>query len=435
MFRRIFFTPRIQRALHAPVSRTPGMAALAAAALPLSLAISLAISLAPGRAALAEQTQASSQAGSQASTQEIMLQAYQALAYLLPASAASYADGEVRQGELVQDALTQLRAAGDALASHAGGEDTEYQLLARSFDLTVNDVAAALEGGIPSYAWFLMLDLTEYCTACHQKLPGEIGPMFSQKLLARIDTSMFERDEMARLYVALRQFDRAQTTFERLLMRPDLHPVDADLDGLLIEYLTLSLSSEPDTRRADGFLRSYADRRDMPYYLKQRIADWRERLVELDTLENDTASLASAKALFDRATSLKQVPYDRAAAVDDILAARQLRALIAADAIEMPEDRQSVYYMLGLIHLRTLEPRPAVPEMELSFEAAILAAPWTETARAAYALLEEFGYVEDRLLAYGDGFGADVGGTPLIDMAALRSLTGIAEPVDVNRRP
>ena len=421
MFRRLFFTPRTPRVLHASARPTPGMLALAAAT-------ALTLSFAPAQPTKAEQAQADMQATSKATTQEIMLQAYQALAYLLPASAASYADGEVRQGELVQDALTQLRAAGDALASHAGGEDTEYQLLARSFDLTVNDVAAALEGGIPSYAWFLMLDLTEYCTACHQKLPGEIGPMFSQKLLARIDTSMFERDEMARLYVALRQFDRAQTTFERLLMRPDLHPVDADLDGLLIEYLTLSLSSEPDTRRADGFLRGYADRRDMPYYLKRRIADWRERLAELETLEDDTVSLASAKALFDRATTLKQVPYDRAGAIDDILAARQLRALIAADAIEMPEDRQAVYYMLGLIHLRTLEPRPAVPEMELSFEAAILAAPWTETARAAYALLEEFGYVEDRLLAYGDGF--DAGGIALIDMEALRALTGIAEPVD-----
>lgn len=366
-----------------------------------------------------------------AATRDIMRDAYEALAYLLPASAASFADGETRQGDMVDASLEKLRRAGASLAAHAGGEDTEYQLLARSFDLTVDDVALALESGVPSYAWFLMLDLTQYCSACHQKLPGDTGPMFSQKLLARVDTSMFERDEMARLYVALRQFDRAQSTFEQMMLRPDVHPVDADLDGILIEYLTLTLTVEADARRADGFLRRYADRRDTPFYLKERIAKWRSAMDELEPMMAREAALADAIRLFERAGNAKQVPFDRAGAVEDILAARKLRELLLTDAIDDAEARQSIYYMLGLIHLRTLEPRPAVPEMELLLEAAIRSAPWTKEARTAYGLLEEYGYVEADMLAYVAHMeGSAAPRAPLIDMAELRTLTGIAEPVD-----
>lgn len=356
------------------------------------------------------------------SPRNIMLDAYQAIAYLLPLSVRSYTEDTTYDGELVDAAIARLASAGDQLTSHAKGEDTEFMLLARSFDRTVEDAALAFRGGLPAYAYFLMMDITQYCTACHSKTPGDTGPMFSQKLLARMDTRVLERDEMARLYVALRQFDRAQTTFEELLLNPETHPIDADLDGLLIEYLTLSLTSEPDVRRADAFLRRYADRRDMPFYLERRIAAWRQAMADLGDALGRPATLAEARALFDSAADMKRVPYDRAGAVHDVIAARMLRQLINTDAFERPAERQEAYFMLGLIHLRTLEPRPAVPEMELLLEAAIRAKPDGYYAPEAYALLEEYGYVEDDLLAYAARNTGMSERPPVIDMAELREL-------------
>lgn len=361
------------------------------------------------------------------SPRKIMRESYEAIAYLLPLSVRSYAEDTTYDGELVDAALERLASAGAALTAHAKGEDTEFRLLARSFDRTVEDTELALKGGLPSYAYYLMMDITQYCTACHAKTPADTGPMFSQKLLARMDTRVFERDELARLYVALRQFDRAQTAFERLLLDPETHPIDADLEGLIIEYLTLSLTSEPDFRRADGFLRRYADRRDMPFYLSRRIDEWREEMRKLEASLEKPATLAEARALFDAAAEKKRVPYDRAGAVQDVVAARKLRELVNADALTDPAERQEAYYMLGLIHLRTLEPRPAVPEMELLLEAAIRAKPDGFFAPEAYALLEEYGYVEDDLLAY-EARATGVGGrAPVIDMAELRQLIDIGD--------
>ncbi len=74
------------------------------------------------------------------------------------------------------------------------------------------------------------------------------------------------------------------------------------------------------------------------------------------------------------------------------------------------------YYMLGVIALRTLEPKSAVPEMELLLAASIRADPNGAHAVESYALIEEYGYVHEEHLA------ASSTSQTLIDMAALRAL-------------
>jgi hypothetical protein len=74
------------------------------------------------------------------------------------------------------------------------------------------------------------------------------------------------------------------------------------------------------------------------------------------------------------------------------------------------------WYLLGVISLRTLEPKYSVPEMEILLAASIRAAPHGPRAREAYNLLEEFGYWHDQPLSQQKGESA------LINMAELRHL-------------
>jgi hypothetical protein len=77
--------------------------------------------------------------------------------------------------------------------------------------------------------------------------------------------------------------------------------------------------------------------------------------------------------------------------------------------------------MLGVIELRTMNPRPAVPQMEFLFEAAIRNAPHGPFAKPAYALLEEYSYFSYR----GPTVFEAEGILPNID--ELRALIGIDE--------
>ena len=87
-----------------------------------------------------------------------------------------------------------------------------------------------------------------------------------------------------------------------------------------------------------------------------------------------------------------------------------------------PRDRAETYFRLAIISLRTNEPEPAVPEMEMLFVACIEADPRGPRAAEAYALLEEYGYIHEEHLA------RQIESRVLIDMPGLRAMAGIDDP-------
>ena len=75
--------------------------------------------------------------------------------------------------------------------------------------------------------------------------------------------------------------------------------------------------------------------------------------------------------------------------------------------------------MLGVISIRSVNPRPGVPQTEVLLEAAIRNGPGTQFARHAYALLEEFNRVSFA--------GIDVAELPdtLLNLDELKRLAGV----------
>lgn len=342
-----------------------------------------------------------------------MHEIFDAVAYLLPASISAVHNQDYADRALVDRKLAELSASSDALLAHTRGGEQEFQLLAKAFDHRIADVRAAFESDYPSFAYFALMGLIEHCTACHSRLPDNTDFVFGQRLLARMNVDEIDREDLADILVATRQFDMALSELETELADPAIHPIDHDLAGTLIHYLNVSIAVQQNMDRPLATLQNYLKRSDLPYFLQRRVTLW---LADMRRLKADLAEAPDFNAalqLFEVAGQSVAVPGDRSAAVKDLVAASMLRRLLAGG---LSQDRTAVaYYMLGVIALRTSELRPSVPEMELLLVAAIEADPQGPLAKDAFALLEEYGFIEDQRLS------ADPNARPLIDMAALEA--------------
>lgn len=350
-------------------------------------------------------------------TRDIMHGVFDAIAYLLPLSVRDAETASQWDQELINSKLKVLRDSSAALVAHTSEKSPEFRFLARSFDETVRDIDTSFKEEWPSYAYFSLMELTQHCVACHSQDPSAAKNEFSQRLLARVNTEIFDDSELAQLYVATRQFDAAMGTLERKLLDPAQDAIDLDIAGIPLEYLAVALGAAAAPERAEKFLGQFAQRVDAPYYLKQRITHWRERLKALTPELTAAPDLDTARRYFNAASAEFKGMRDRTAAIDDLVVASILRRFIGSQSPATGPAVAEAYHMLGVIALRTMEPKYSVPEMEVLFASAIRADPQGPFAQSSYVLLEEFGYVRDVPLAR-----AEAGASKLIDMAELRAL-------------
>ncbi|MEQ8662810.1 MAG: hypothetical protein RLW62_18510, partial [Gammaproteobacteria bacterium] len=301
----------------------------------------------------------------------VMRDVYDAIAYLLPLSVRNSETDSPWDRELIDAKLEVLSAASQALVEHARAQDTEFTLLARSFDRLVGDIAASFREEWPDYAYYSLMELTDHCVACHSRLPSDSQRLFGERLIARMQIEDIEPENRALLLVATRQFDTALALLERRLLDPALDPVEAEYRGILVRYLRIALSTATDLEQVGEFLDDYAARDDLPYYLERRLAHWRSALTRHTGSLSGEPNLDRARQIFDHATQLTLAPGNRIRAVEDFIAARLMRTYLAAHEASDPAVLAEIYYKLAIVALRTSEPEPAVPEMEMLLAAAI----------------------------------------------------------------
>ena len=347
-------------------------------------------------------------------TADIMHRVYDAIAYLLPLSVRN-ADAETKwDKELIEEKLKVLTAASGTLVKHADNEDAEFRLLARSFDRLVQDIGVSFRAEWPDYAYYSLMELTDHCVACHSRLPSKSQDLFGQRLMARMNADNIEPESRTLLYIATRQFDAALGLFEQQLADPILDPIEADYRGIMLRYLRLAISTGGANERVIKFLDDYRARKDVPYFIAHRIEHWRTALVQLAGSLEGAPDLARARQIFDGATALTLAPGNRLRAVEDLVAARIMRTYLTAHPKATAAERGEIYYKLGIIALRTSEPEPAVPELEMLMAASIQSDPKGPYAKDAYGILEEYGYIHDEHLAKQNE------SRVIIDMAALK---------------
>lgn len=374
-----------------------------------ALAVSLAVAVLAGAAAAAE-------------PRTTMDQLFEALAYLLPAALDEQRFGDPAEAEAIRERLETLAASTDRLEAHARKRDLGFRFLSRSLAADVQEIRDRWSEGRTEEARYYLVQLTQNCVACHSRVPSAREFPLAEKLTARKEVAALSPRERAQLLVAVRRFDEALSVWEARFRDPRVSPVEMDIGGDFVDYLTVAIRVRRDAPRASRTFAKLAARPDVPRYLQFHLRSWIRALDELSPELSAEPSLARGRALVERASRASEFPAGRERLVTDLVASSVL--LRAIEAAPGPDPALAeAYYHLGVIEARSGDSY-WVPQAEFHLEAAVRTDPRGPYAERAYALLEEY-----LLLGFGASTDADLAPRVRTLLAELRAL------LDAERAP
>lgn len=328
---------------------------------------------------------ASAQVDSEAARKD-MRGLYASLAVLLPLSVddASFRD-PARQTE-IRAALDELARRAQHVGDHVAGDDRRVQFLARSLSRETQEARLRFDEGRFDSAQFLVHRLTDFCVACHTRLPSSGDSPLASGFMGDAALAALPPPERASIQVATRRFDDALSTYEALFASPVVPP--AALLAPLYEYLRVSIRVKNDLERPRPVLRKLAARPDLWSNLRGDVEDWLSALDRHVADSQKQPSIRSARTKLEEAQSRMRFPTDRRGLVQQLLASAELHRYLEEHPGQTGPDMAEAYYLLGLIEART-HFDSLVSESNFYLETAIRLAPTDEIGRQAFELLEE----------------------------------------------
>jgi hypothetical protein len=348
---------------------------------------------------------------------EEMQEILAAMTWLLPIALSEVAwEDPPLQDEISRQLAVLARHAG-GLESHAEVRDLGFRNLSRSLASSVEEVRDLFESERLAEARFNLVEITGNCVACHSRLPATDR---TSTPMARATPDLFESlsaHEKAQILVATRRFGTALETWEEIFADASAPPGQLDMDGHLLDYLTIAIRVQNDPDRVLGTLAEFARRPDMPIYLGRHLTSWQRALGAVGGDLGQSPSLGRARKLVKGEGLALSPALGREQMIYDLVASSLLLRLIdRRDASEA--ELAEAYYLLGVVEARSVDSY-WLPQAEFHLEAAIRLAPRADFAENAYALLEEY-----ILIGYGGLTGADL---PLDIWTKLQSLRKLVE--------
>jgi tetratricopeptide (TPR) repeat protein len=328
-------------------------------------------------------------------TRAAMRRVYGALARLLPAALAEKPMSDERQRAQLREATEVLWQDAALIRSRLGVERYED-------------------------AGYWVIRMTESCIACHSRLPSIDQPTFAAKLVESVDGGALLPVQRARLEIALRQFDSALETHEKLMADPRTSPLALDYTGTLVDYLVVSLRVRQTPERARKGLQALARRADLPGRLRRDVAAWIAAITELTPDLTASPTLERAARILEQGEALRRHPADRIDLVHCVVGSSMLYRYLQTDSATSDTLAEASYLLaVSDAFLRRSFERS---EAQFHLERTIRLVPNTELARVAYAQLES-----ETFLSYSGSSGLHVPDDVLRWLAELRVLAGVAD--------
>lgn len=340
-----------------------------------SCAIAVATAGAPAQAADSEDLRSSMQA------------IFASMQVLLPLSVDDEAFADPANHQRIARALAQLSARSGQVAAHAGASgDRRIHYLAGSLQRESRETERRFLDGEVEGAQFFVQRLTDFCVACHSRLPSPKDSPLAASFVSETELAGLPPERRALLQVATRRFDEALTTWETWFARTRVHV--AELLDPLTDYLTVAIRVKNDPERPIPTLEKLAARPDIWAHLQGDLRQWIATLRARAAQGERPPSLEHAKRTLEEARSVIQFPSDRRALVHYLLASAELHRWLEANEAKGGKDVAEAYYWLGLVESR-VNGNYWVSEADFYLETAIRMAPKSQAGRRAFALLEE----------------------------------------------
>jgi hypothetical protein len=331
-----------------------------------------------------------------------MHQVYAALEQLLPLTRDRALWSDPARKADIEKNLAQLAKAASAVETHAETRDQSFMILSRSLSAELADVKTRFELGRLEESRFLLMQATSNCVACHERLPAKGDSPMGQSLLAAMEVAELPVYDRIHSQLVTRQFDAAMNDLEAALVDPRERPQDLDFAGSLVDYLTVGLRVKRDPDRVIRHMRKFAERNDLPRYLRIHVEEWIADLERTKHLLDSKRPLVDARKLVRRTAPGESRPLSRDTTVTDLVATSLLLRYI--DSMEgTSKERAEAFYLLGVAESRGID-SPWIPQAATHLEWAIRLAPDAPFADAAYLALEESLYLD---------YGGVSGDTPL----------------------
>jgi hypothetical protein len=346
-------------------------------------------------------------------TSAAMGEIFQSMRYLLPLSVD---DGwrDAQYAQHVRDALETVAERASLLGDHGQSDRYDFRFLGHTLASDLREVLRRYDRAEFESARFLLLRATDYCVACHARLPSPNDSPLSANFVDGTVLARLPLEQRAHLEAATRRFDDALTSFEALFAAPDVHP--SLLLGALTDYLIISIRVRQDFDRALATLEIFSKRPDLWIALREDVAHWLTALHEFHALRLEPPTLSHAVELIDLGTRNRRYIADRRSLVHYVLASSMLHRFL--ESRPQREELASAYYLLGLVEFQ-IGRDFWIAQGEMFLERAIRVAPDSPVAVDAYVLLEQ-----EILLGYTGSSGLNLPDDERERLARLRALLG-----------
>ena len=285
-----------------------------------------------------------------------------------------------------------IQAALQALAQHAEHLDTHGQEVPQSFGFLRRSLANSARDAAERYsreeypqARFLLQGLTEYCFACHSRLPNLQPFDLGQRFLAATNVANLSVPQRLKLEVATRQFATALTTCEALLRSADIPAADIWLMGVFDDYLKIIIRVRNDFPRAITVLTQFLERPDVPGVLRAQLLSWVKALTELQSHGPVDEALVRARTLIDTGQRRNRFPADHQGFVHFVVASSLLHRFLTIPPAETRALAEA-YYLLGITETY-ISRTSSLSEAPFFLETAIRLDPMSPIASNAYDVL------------------------------------------------
>ena len=348
-----------------------------------------------------------------------MREIYASIATLLPLSVDDKAFRAPQEREEIRAALTRLAGLADHVGSHVAGDDRRVRFLATSLSRETKEARVRFEEGRLESAQFLVRRLTDFCVACHTRIPAASDSPLSRGFVSDTALAKLPAASRASIEVATRRFDDALGTYEALFASKRTQP--AELLAPLSEYLRVCIRVKNDLERPRPVLRKFAARPDLWKILREDVEDWLAALDRYVAKPHAAPSIAAARAKIDEAERLLRFPTDRRGLVQQLIASSELHRYLEGRSGQSGRDIAEAYYLLGVIESRT-NFNYLVSESEFYLETAIRLAPGDPIGQRAFDLLEE-----ETVLGWTGSGGSNMPADVRRNLDSLRDLVDQAE--------